>query len=116
MAESSQDRPALARSTVGAVSGEFSFESTLYLWDGPQTWVFAGLPVDLSVVIREVHGDHAAGFGSLRVEVALGGQVWRTSIFPDSKSGTYVLPVKKDVRRKAGVDAGDRVEIDLSVL
>ena len=48
--------------------------------------------------------------------MVLGGQVWRTSIFPDSKSGTYVLPVKKEIRRKAGVGEGDRVEIDLSVL
>lgn len=98
------------------MSGEFSFESTLFEWDGPQSWVFAGLPEDLSDVIQEVHGDRTAGFGSLRVEVVLGGQVWRTSIFPDAKSGTYVLPVKKDVRRKAGVEAGDPVEIDLSVL
>lgn len=98
------------------MTGEFTFEAELFEWDGPQSWFFVGLPADLADVIQEVHGEHARGFGSLRVEVGLGGQVWRTSIFPDAKRGTYVLPVKKEVRRKAAVDAGDLVEIDLSVL
>jgi len=98
------------------VTSEFSFEAELYEWDGPAAWVFAALPPDLADVIDEVHGSTGRGFGSRRVEVGIGAQVWRTSIFPDSKSGTYVLPVKKDVRRRAGVDVGDVVEIDLSVL
>ncbi len=98
------------------MSGEFTFEAELYEWDGPQPWVFAALPPDLSDVIDEVHGATDRGFGSRRVEVVLGGQVWRTSIFPDSKNATYVLPVKKEIRRKAAVGEGDRVEIELSVL
>lgn len=98
------------------MTSEFSFEAELYEWDGPAAWVFAALPADLADVIDEVHGEHSRGFGSLRVEVGIGEVVWRTSIFPDSKAGTFLLPVKKDIRRKAGVDVGDVVEIDLSVL
>lgn len=98
------------------MGSEFAFEAELFPWDGPAAWVFAALPPDLADVIHEVHGEHARGFGSLRVEVGLGGQVWRTSIFPDSQAGTFLLPVKKDIRRRAGVDVGDVVEIDLSVL
>ena len=37
-------------------------------------------------------------------------------IFPDSKRGTYVLPVKKEIRGKAGLAIGDRVEVELTVL
>jgi hypothetical protein len=102
--------------SVSAMGSEFVFEAELFEWDGPAAWVFATLPADLADVIHEVHGEHARGFGSLRVEVGIGEQVWRTSIFPDSKAGTFVLPVKKDVRRRAGVEVGDVVEIDLSVL
>ena len=98
------------------MGSEFAFEAELFEWDGPAASVFAALPADLADVIHEVHGEQARGFGSLRVEVGIGAQVWRTSIFPDSKAGTFLLPVKKDIRRKAGVDVGDRVEIDLSVL
>ena len=98
------------------MTAEFTFEAELFEWDGPQSWFFVSLPGDLADVIEEVHGEHARGFRSLRVEVGLGEQVWRTSIFPDSKRGTYLLPVKKEVRRRAGVGDGDRVEIELSVL
>jgi hypothetical protein len=98
------------------MTAEFTFEAVLWEWEGPQAWTFVSLPDDLADVIEEVHGDHARGFRSLRVEVAVGGHVWRTSIFPDSKRGTYVLPMKKEIRSKAGVEAGDSVEVDLSVL
>jgi hypothetical protein len=98
------------------MAAEFTFEAELFEWDGPQSWFFVSLPHDLADVIEEVHGEHARGFRSLRVEVGLGEQVWRTSIFPDAKRGTYLLPVKKEIRRKAEVGEGDRVEIELSVL
>jgi hypothetical protein len=98
------------------MTAEFTFEAQLFEWDGPQSWFFVSLPEDLADVIEEVHGEHARGFRSLRVEVGLGEQVWRTSIFPDSKRGTYLLPIKKEIRRKASVGSGDRVEIGLSVL
>ena len=45
------------------------------------------------------------------MRATLGGSTWFTSIFPDKASGAYVLPVKKAVRRKEGVEAGDRVRV-----
>ena len=39
-----------------------------------------------------------------------------TSIFPDSKQGSYVLPVKKAVRTAEGIEDGDDVEVALDVL
>ena len=98
------------------MSAEFTFEAELYEWDGPQSWVFAALPPTSPTSSTRSTGRPAAASARVGSRSVLGGQVWRTSIFPDSKSGTYVLPVKKEIRRKAGVDEGDRVEIDLSVL
>ena len=46
----------------------------------------------------------------------MGGSRWRTSVFPQSKECTYVLPVKRAVREAEGVDIGDTVEIDLEPL
>ena len=87
---------------------EFEFEAELWRWEGAQAWVFVSVPADLADVIEEIHGEHARGFRSLRVAVAVGGHEWRTSIFPDSKRGTYLLPVKREIRRRVGVDVGDR--------
>jgi hypothetical protein len=40
---------------------------------------------------------------------------WRTSVFP-LNSGGYILPVKADVRRRAGIAAGDEVKVELELL
>ena len=59
--------------------------------------------------IADVTAGIRAGFGSVRVAVTVGTTSWRTSIFPDSKTRTYVLPVKKEVRDAEKLDTGDDV-------
>jgi hypothetical protein len=55
------------------------------------------------------------GFKSARVEATVNDVTWRTSVFPQ-KSGGYILPVKAEVRRKAGIAAGDEVMVTLELL
>lgn len=92
---------------------DLTFEAELWQHAGEGGWHFVTLPGDLADDVRE-HGPHA-GFGSVRVTVTLGPTTWETSLFPDSKTGSYVLPVKKQVRSAAGVEAGDRVTVRLAV-
>jgi hypothetical protein len=56
-----------------------------------------------------------SGWGSIRVEATIGGSTWKTSIFPDSKSGTFLLPVKAQVRKQEGISAGDRVRLTIEI-
>ncbi|MCA0218009.1 MAG: DUF1905 domain-containing protein [Actinobacteria bacterium] len=89
------------------------------LWEMPTTaaaWVFVTLPAEASEAIRSTPRPPRPGFGSIRVSATVGGSRWATSIFPDSKSGRYVLPVKKSVRKTEGIDVGDRVEVTVDVL
>jgi hypothetical protein len=92
------------------------FRVELWEHDGPGAWHFVSLPEDDADEIDAVHGGRARGFGSQRVEVTVGATTWRTSIFPDAKRGTYVLPVKKPVRVAERLVAGDRVPVALVVL
>ena len=55
------------------------------------------------------------GFNSVKVEATINDVTWRTSVFP-MKSGGYFLPVKADVRRKAGIAAGDELTVSLELL
>ena len=57
----------------------------------------------------------ARGFGSVRVRASVDGVAFDTSAFPHRESGGYLLPVKAEVRRKAGVSEGDRVEVTVWV-
>ena len=92
----------------------FNFDAELYLWKDDGSWVFLSVPVDVSEEIEDIVPDRR-GFGSVPVEVAIGATSWRTSIFPDTKRGAFVLPIKKAVRTAESIDVGDRVEVDLTV-
>ena len=95
---------------------EHTFEAQLFAWDPdqPDSWVFATLPEDVSDDIEEV--GEPRGFGSVRVQVRLGGTEWSTSLFPSKQQRAYVLPVKRAVRRAAGVEAGDTATFTVVVL
>ena len=95
---------------------EFTFTAELWEHSGSGTWHFVSLPEEIADDIEAMFGRHAAGFGSVRVEVTIGGSCWRTSVFPDAKRATYVLPVKKPVRTAEGLRSGSLAEIRLVVV
>ncbi|HEC08124.1 MAG TPA: DUF1905 domain-containing protein [Acidimicrobiales bacterium] len=106
----------VSAATVGGVDVTFSFSGELFEWEGQGAWFFVTLPRDLAEDIRDLELPRR-GFGSVKVKVRTGGSEWQTSLFPDRKSGSYLLPVKKAIRRAEGIDEGDLVdfEIDLTV-
>lgn len=98
----------------------YEFSAELWLWDARRsdTWTFVTLPESVSEAVAD---DAAAlgprrGFGSVRVEVDIGGSHWSTSVFPDAESGCYVLPVKKAVRIAESLEAGDTATVGLRVV
>ncbi len=94
---------------------KYSFVSKLWVWPGEKAqWRFVTVPKDISYMIRG-RVKRKNGFGSIRVRTKVGKTSWDTSIFPDSKSGTYLLPVKASVRRTEGIDDGDSVSVTLVV-
>lgn len=97
---------------------EVVFDAELWIWDARRdgSWTFVSLPVDASDEIRELTAGPRRGFGSVRVRVTVGGSTWRTSIFPDSGKGAYVLPVKRAVRVAEGLEAGDVTRVSVELL
>jgi hypothetical protein len=88
----------------------------LWLWSGGQGgWHFVTVPEEQSGEIRAHGFAGPRGFGSVRVEATVDGVSWRTSVFPQ-KAGSYLLPVKAEVRHRAGVAAGDEVTVRLELL
>ena len=88
--------------------------SELWLWSGG-SWHFVTVPEEEAVEIRAHSLLNRGGFGSVKVEATINGVSWRTSVFPQ-KSGGYLLPVKKEVRCRAGIAAGDAVTLMLELL
>jgi hypothetical protein len=88
----------------------------IWLWsEGKGSWHFLTIPADAAVEIRLESTAIRRGFGSVRVEARINGVAWRTSIFPQ-KDGGYLLPVKAEIRRRAGIAAGDEVAVELELV
>lgn len=77
---------------------------------------FMSVPAELSGEIKAHSMLIRRGFGSVKVEVTLDGVTWRTSVFPSKDTGGYFLPIKIDVMRKLGFEAGDEVRVELELL
>lgn len=104
----------ILRSTA-MVTG-YTFSAPLWEWESTTSWYFISLPDDDADDIDERFGRTAGGFGSIRVEVTIGASTWRTSLFPSTSEKTYLLPIKKAIRRAEHLDAGTIAEVHLTVV
>ena len=94
----------------------FDFAAPLWHYPGEGGWYFVSLPSGISADISDITAGTRRGFGSVRVAVTVGTTSWRTSIFPDSKTGTYLLPVKKAVRAAERLEPGDSIRARVEVV
>jgi hypothetical protein len=91
------------------------FSAALWRWQAQSGWFFVTLSEDASALVGE-RPRPPRGFGSVRVRATVGETSWTTSVFPDTESGRYVLPVKKAVRTAEDLDEGDSVDLTLELL
>lgn len=91
------------------MSKTFKFKAQVWRWPGDFGWHFVSLPKDLAKKIREIGVPYGAGF--IKVRVTLGKSTWVTALFPDKKSDSYIMSVKKQIRQKEGIWEDDEVNI-----
>ena len=97
------------------MTSSYSFRAELWLYPGEAGWHFLTVPADVSDDLREEAAVFRKGFGSIKVTAEISGHTWQTSVFPDSRSGSYLLPVKKAVRTAARISAGEDVAVRLEI-
>ena len=104
----------------GAAPMQIEFSAPLWIWQSQKpdakagSWHFITVPEDQAGLIR-MAVLRKAGFGSVRVKASIGATSWGTSIFPAGKEGTYLLPVKADVRKREGLAVGEEAQVMLSL-
>lgn len=105
------------------VSGDtISFTAPLLIWrienEGEMSYVTiageAAGAIGAHELIRRLEFGRR-GFGSVKVEAAVGDSRWSTSVFPQ-KEGGWFLPVKKAICRAEGLEAGDEIAVRLELL
>lgn len=93
----------------------YKLKERVWLWPGEAAWHFITLPEKAALDIDDFFGHLKKGFGSLPVTVTIGTTTWKTSIFPDKKSKSYVLPLKAEVRKKEGIQVGSTISFTLEL-
>jgi hypothetical protein len=100
---------------------KYKVRNKLWLWNAHKgSWHFFTIPPEVAASIKEKYGNLTKGWGSLPVIAVLKSELGEkatlsTSVFPDKKSGTYILPVKKSVRKDLGVQEGDILEVVIEI-
>ncbi len=95
----------------------FAFKANIWAYGGKASWYFITLPGDIGAEIKGLAtGIERRGFGSVRVAVTIGSESWRTSIFPDTQSSSYVLPVKQSVRKACALIDGSDVTCSIELV
>lgn len=97
---------------------EITFSAPLWIWPTDKaSWYFVCLTPDAAEQVRfAMQGQARRGFGSVKVEVRLVDQVWRTSLFPDKARSSYLLPIKAQVRKACDLKLDENVFITLRLV
>ncbi len=97
----------------------YNMRQRVWLYPGPPTgggrWHFVSVSKHAGKDIKEYFGQDRRGFGSIPVVVTVGQTSWKTSIFPDKKLGTYVLPIKAEVRKREGITDGTLLAYSIKI-
>lgn len=93
----------------------YQINAKVWLWEGASPWHFVTIEKEDADEIRKEEPWPRKGFGSIPVHVTIGKTTWKTSIFPEKK-GSYVLPLKKEVRDRENIQIGGTVLISLVII
>ena len=97
----------------GEQTVRFRFEAEVIHWRGPSPYFFAPIPEQHGDEIKKVAKFATYGWGVIPVEATIDGFMFATSLFP--KDGSYLLPLKDDVRRKCNLTAGDSISASIAI-
>lgn len=94
----------------------YTFSANIWRYSGKDPWYFITVPPDYAEEIRSLtRGLPNKGYGTVKVEALVDELRWSTSIFPDKTRGSYLMPIKKEIRLKLGVTDGDQIEVDITL-
>ena len=78
------------------------------------SWYFVSVDQKITDEIKK-KATKKVGFQFVPVEVTVGETTWRTTLFP-AKNKPYLLALKKDVRIREDIHAGETVEVHFRLI
>lgn len=93
---------------------EYVVTAEVWLYPGQAGWHFVTLPDAVADELRALFAGWHRPFGSLPVRATLGRSSWTTSLFSDRHTGSYLLPIKAEVRAREDIQAGQHVTVTIA--
>lgn len=94
---------------------KYDFSGKIWKHNLDGGWFFVSLPKEISKEIRQHLKWQEEGWGRMKASANVNGSEWETAIWFDKKLDTYLLPIKADIRRKAGLNLEDNVSVSILV-
>ena len=99
------------------MEAKIKYQFSAKLWrDNPVNgWYFTTIPKDYSKEIRDNLQWQEEGWGRMKATAIINDLAWNTSIWFDTKSKCYILPVKSEIRKKLSLKEDDLLMISILV-
>jgi hypothetical protein len=95
---------------------QFTFKAKIWKSPGAGGWHFVSMEKTMAAKIRGSFGENEEGWGRLKVLAGVGNTQWETAIWYDTKAGTYLLPIKAQIRKKLKLGLVDENEYRVQIL
>ena len=93
---------------------DLHFSAEIWKYEGRATWHFVTLPSEIAEEVKYVRSN-LQGFRTVKISAQINLTQWNTSLFPDKETGSFLLPLKADVRKKEGLVAGQVIDISIFI-
>lgn len=99
------------------MQAKINYKFSAKLWKDTSSggWFFVSLPKDISKEIREHLKWQEEGWGRMKAVAIINNLEWNTAIWFDTKSNTYLLPVKAEIRKKAYLQLDDIIHVNVLI-
>jgi hypothetical protein len=109
-----------------------TFKAKMWMWPGDMPWHFVNVDKEISEEIRKDYPISAM----VKVEVKILSSesvnektkissnlinfekeniIWKTAFFRSSRDKIYIMPIKKDIRKKADILAGETIRFEVKI-
>lgn len=92
---------------------DIEFSGEVWYWRGPAPWHFVSIPAEHVDDVADSARRLSYGWGCLPVSARVGETEFTTALIP--KDGTYLVPLKADVRRRERLEVGDQVAVRVQI-
>jgi len=93
------------------IPSKYKVHANVWKWQGDMAWYFINLDTALSEKIRESRGK-----GMVKIQAQIGKSSWNTSLLYHTEARTYLIAIKKLIRRKEQLIEGSEVKVNFTLI